>query len=181
MKTIYILLTRTQSIVSRTVRLVTADPYTHAAIAFDQDFRVVYSSGRWNGKDMFPCGPCKEYLHRGFYARHKTPCAVYELHVEDAVYERAKAEVAEIIDQQGKYHFNIIGLLLCQLKIPFRRKTYFFCSQFVGEILIRSGAMELPKDPCLIRPSDYTRLPQLQVWFQGYTSQLKRRCMEAAQ
>lgn len=178
MKTIYILLIRTQSIVSKTVRLVTADQYTHDAIAFDQDFRVVYSSGRWNGKDMFPCGPCKEYLHKGFYARHKTPCAVYELQVEDDVFDRAREEVAGIIDQQSLYHFNIIGLLLCKLGIPFRRKTYFFCPQFVGEILLHSGALELPKDPCLLKPSDYTWLPQLQFRFQGYTSQIKRRLME---
>lgn len=178
MKTIYILLTRTQSILSRTVRLVTMDTYTHAAIAFDQDLHVLYSSARWDGKNMFPCGPCREYLHKGFYARHKTPCAVYELQVEDAVYERAKAEVAGIIDNQKQYHFNIIGLMLCRLRIPFRRKTYFFCSQFVGEILRRSGALELPRDPCLIRPNDLARLPQLQFRWQGYTNQLKRVFLE---
>ena len=178
MKTIYILLTRTQSILSKTVHLVTADQYTHAAIAFDQEFRMLYSSARWNGQDMFPCGPCREYLHKGFYARHKTPCAVYELHVEDDVYERAMEEVAQIISHQSQYHFNIIGLLLCHFRIPFRRKTYFFCSQFVGEILRRSGALDLPKDPSLIRPNDYTRLPQLKVRFQGYTSQIRRKLPE---
>ncbi len=178
MKKIYILLTRTQSVVSRVVHLVTLDTYTHAAIAFDQDFRVMYSSARWNGRDMFPCGPCEEYLHKGFYARHKTPCAVYELHVKDDVYERAKREVAEIISNQSQYHFNIIGLLLCRFHIPFRRKTYFFCSQFVGEILRRSGAAELPKEPCLMRPSDLSKLPQLRFRFQGYTSQVKRMLTE---
>lgn len=178
MKTIYILLTRTQSVLSRTVGLLTSDPYTHVAMAFDQDFRVMYSSARWNGRDMFPCGPCREYLHKGFYARHKTPCAVYELHVEDAVYEAALREVGDIIAHQSQYHFNIIGLLLCSLRIPFRRRNYFFCSQFVGEILRRSGALELPKEPCLLRPIDYTRIPQLQFRFQGYTSQVKRRLSE---
>ena len=178
MKTIYILLTRTQSILSRTVGLVTMDTYTHAAIAFDQDLRVLYSSARWDGTNMFPCGPCREYLHKGFYARHKTPCAVYELQVEDEVYERARQEVSAIIDNQKQYHFNIIGLMLCQMRIPFRRRTYFFCSQFVGEILKRSGALQLPRDPSLIRPGDYTRLPQLTFRCKGYTSQIRRRLME---
>lgn len=178
MKTIYILLTRTQSILSRTVGCMTADRYTHAAIAFDQDFHVMYSSARWNGRDMFPCGPCREYLHKGFYARHRTPCAVYELRVEDAVYDRARQEVMQILEHQGQYHFNIIGLLLCYFRIPFRRRTYFFCSQFVGEILRRSGALELPKEPCLLRPGDYTRIPELRFRFQGYTSQIKRKLQE---
>lgn len=174
MKKIYILLTRTQSIVSRTVHLVTADQYTHAAIAFDEDMHALYSSARWDGETMFPCGPCRESLTRGFYARKKTPCAVYELQVEDDVYQRAKEEVANIIAQQSQYHFNIIGLFLCYFHIPFRRKTYYFCSQFVAEILQRSGALELPKEPCLIRPSDYTRMPKLQPSFLGYLSHFRQ-------
>lgn len=172
MKTIYIFLTRTQSILSRTVRWVTSDQYTHAAIAFDQNLQVLYSSARWDGKTMFPCGPCREYIDQGFYARWKTPCAVYELQVEDAVYNRAKEEVAKILEHQSQYHFNIIGLLLCHFRIPFRRKTYFFCSQFVGEILRRSGALELPMDTSLIRPSDYMDFPELKFRFRGYTYQL---------
>lgn len=174
MKKIYILLTRTRSILSRTVHLVTADPFTHAAIAFDEDMQLLYSSARWDGQTMFPAGPCREHLGQGFYARQKTPCAVYELQVEDAVYQRAKEEVAQIIAHQQQYHFNFIGLFLCWFHIPFRRKTYYFCSQFVAEILQRSGALELPKEPCLMRPSDYTRMPVLQPRFLGYLSQFRQ-------
>lgn len=173
MKKLYILLTRTPSIVSRTVRLMTADQFTHAAIAFDEDMQLLYSSARWDGETMFPCGPCRESLTRGFYARQKIPCAVYELQVEDEVYQKAKEEVGRIIADQNRYHFNVIGLFLCYLHIPFRRKTYFFCSQFVAEILQRSGALELPRDPCLIRPSDYTRMRELQPSFLGYLSQFR--------
>ncbi len=172
MKKIYILLSRTQSIVSRIVHLTTRDSYTHAAIAFDQDLQELYSSARWDGKNMFPSGPCREDLRRGFYALRKTPCAVYELCVEDDVYERAKMEVIQIVENQELYHFNVIGLMLCKLGIPFHRKSHFFCSQFVGEILKRSGALALPCEPCLLRPIDYTRLPQLKFCFQGYTSQV---------
>ncbi|MBQ6685798.1 MAG: hypothetical protein IJM99_06800 [Firmicutes bacterium] len=172
MKKIYILLSRTQSILSKTVHLLTADQYTHAAIAFDEDLHDLYSSARWDGITMFPSGPCQEYLHQGFYSYANTPCAVYELQVDDEVYEQAKAEVSQIIDQQNRYYFNIIGLLLCRMNIPFRRSNRFFCSQFVGEILLRSGALTLPKDPSLLRPSDYMDLPELNFLFQGYTSQL---------
>lgn len=175
MKKIYILLSRTQSILSRTVHLVTQDPFTHAAIAFDEDMQLLYSSARWDGETMFPSGPCQESLTRGFYARKKTPCAVYELLVEDEVYQKAKEAVAEIIARQNQYRFNIIGLFLCWCHIPYRRKSHYFCSQFVAEILQRSGAVELPKEPCLMRPSDYTRMPVLQPSFLGYISQLQMR------
>lgn len=159
MKSIYILLTKSETILSRIVHLVTAGTYTHASIAFDKDMNVLYSSSRKNGRTMFPAGPCKESLFSGYFKRHdRIPCALYELKVSDEAYERAKKEVELIMAEADKYHFNIIGLLLCQFNIPYKRKRYFFCSQFVSEILSRSEAMELPKDTSLIKPCDYMNM-----------------------
>ncbi len=173
MKKLYILLSRSRSLLSMTIRVATGDPYTHVAIAFDRELEELYSSSRWNGVDLFPSGPCQEQLNRGLYTRERTPCLVYELAVEDDVYEQAKAEVNRIIEQQELYHYNILGLLFCFFGIPWQRKRAFFCSQFVGEILERSGALDLPRDPSLLRPSDYSRFPQLIPCFQGYTSRLR--------
>lgn len=39
MKTIYILLTRSTTILSRLVHFVTEDTYTHAALAFDEELK----------------------------------------------------------------------------------------------------------------------------------------------
>ncbi len=172
MKKIYILLSRTNSVLSRTIRLFTGEPYTHVSIAFDEDMQELYSSARWNGKDMFPCGPCKEDLKRGLYKMHRTPCCIYELPVENSTFYLAKEEVNKIIRKQEQYHYNIIGLIFCVIGIPFRRKNYYFCSQFVGEILERSGAVSLSKDTSLLQPKDYRQLPQMKLYFQGYTYQL---------
>ena len=43
MKTIYILLTRSTTILSRLVHFVTEDTYTHAALAFDEELKTLYS------------------------------------------------------------------------------------------------------------------------------------------
>lgn len=173
MKTIYILLTKTNTILSRLVGIATREAYTHAAISFDREFTTVYSSSRKNGRTIFPAGPCIEDLDNGYYKRHpEIPCAVYELQVSDEAYEQAKREVEQIIASADQYHFNIIGLLLCQLNIPCRRKHSFFCSQFVGEILARSHALALPKDASLMKPCDYMRLPELLCRFRGYIGEL---------
>lgn len=173
MKTIYILLTKSTTLLSRIVGLVTSDTYTHASIAFDGEFQTVYSSSRKNGRTLFPAGPCQENFQRGYYKKHpQIPCAVYELQVSDEAYEQAKKEVEQIMEQSDQYHFNIVGLLLCQLNIPYHRKHYFFCSQFVGEILHRSHALTLPKDTSLMKPCDYMRLPELLCCFRGYLNEL---------
>ena len=182
MKTIYVLLTKSTTLLSKIVGLVTSDTYTHASIAFDDDLQTAYSSSRKNGRTLFPAGPCRENFQVGYYKKHpQIPCSVYQLQVSDEAYESAKREVAQIMAETDRYHFNIIGLLLCRFNIPCHRKHYFFCSQFVGEILRRSRALTLPKDTSLMRPSDYMKLPELRCCFRGRLDDLLQPqvCMAA--
>lgn len=174
MKSIYIILTKSDTLVSRMVHLATADAYTHVSISFEEDLQPMYSSARKNGRTMFPAGPCTEHLHSDYYKSHsQIPCAVYELRVSEKAYERAKQEVAAIMADSDNYHYNILGLILCRFNIPYHRKNYLFCSQFVGEVLCRSRALEIPKDTSLMRPSDYMELPELYCRFRGRLRDLR--------
>ena len=84
MKTIYILLTRSGTLLSKLVYAVTGASYTHASMAFDEELNCLYSSTRKNGYTMFPAGPSKEYLNKGvFRLRGDAPCALYALDVTD--------------------------------------------------------------------------------------------------
>lgn len=168
MNTIYILLTRSGTFLSNLVYLFTGDSFTHASISFDPSLQPLYSSARKNGETMFPAGPCREYFHRGFYKKHRhIPCALYALNVSQEHYDQAKQEMDRIISRSDEYHFNILGLFLCHLNIPMRRRKKFFCSQFVAEILQRSNALSLPKVPSLMRPMDYTHLPEASCLYRG--------------
>lgn len=176
MKTIYILLTRSDTLLSRLVQLFTAGPYTHASISFDHGLQPLYSSARKNGETMFPAGLCTEVFHRGFYYRHRNiPCALYELTVSDEVYERARTEAQHFARNSKLYGFNILGLFLCKMNIPFHPRSKFFCSQFVAVILDRSQALKLPKDSSLMKPMDYTRIPQLRYRYRGLLRDLVRQ------
>lgn len=64
MKTIYILLSRTQPILSRTVRLVTLDTYTHTAIAFNWELEVFCGSTHGDGETLFSGGSCRGYTNQ---------------------------------------------------------------------------------------------------------------------
>lgn len=173
MKNIYILLTKSETILSRLVHLVTADSYTHVSVSLDEGLETLYSSSRKNGQTLFPAGPCTERLNAGYYQRHdKIPCRLYELQVSDEAFEKAEKAVQEIMRNEKDYHFNILGLILCQLNIPFQRKHHFFCSQFVSEILSRSKALKIPKDTTLMKPGDYTKIPELTLLYQGQVGEL---------
>ena len=61
MKTIYILLTRSGTLLSKLVYAATGASYTHASMSFDAELSCLYSSTRKNGYTMFPAGHSEEY------------------------------------------------------------------------------------------------------------------------
>ena len=173
-RTIYILLMKSTTPLSRIVGMLTSAKYTHVSLAFSDSLSPLYSSTRKNGEDMFPAGPCREYLDRGYLARHPfTPCALYELPVSEEAYQRAKAEAKRFADAGAAYGFNVMGLAFCLAGRPLKRKNKYFCSQLVSEILSRSGALDLPREACLMRPMDYLDIPQLNCRFEGTLGQLR--------
>ena len=162
MKTLYIFLTRSGTLLSNLVYHITGAKYTHVSLAFDEDLNTLYSSTRKNGYTMFPAGPSREYLNRGiFLQRENIPCALYALEVSDEAYARARRRAEHMMNHGHLYQFNTLGLLLCWLRIRWQRRRHYFCSQFVSEVLEKSGAMELPKHSTLMHPNDYTRLEEL--------------------
>ncbi len=118
MKTIYILLTRSGTLLSKLVYAATGASYTHASMAFDAELSCLYSSTRKNGYTMFPAGPSKEYLNKGvFRLRDDAPCALYALEVSDEAYSHALCRAEEFMRHSEEYSFNILGLILCALHI----------------------------------------------------------------
>ena len=176
MKTIYILLTRSGTLLSKLVYAVTGASYTHASMAFDAELSCLYSSTRKNGYTMFPAGPSKEYLNKGvFRLRDDAPCVLYALEVSDEAYVRALRRTEEFMRHSEEYSFNILGLILCALHIRWQRRRHYFCSQFVSEVLQKSGALDLPKPSTLMHPSDYAELPQLRCLYRGTLADLPQR------
>ena len=176
MKTIYILLTRSGTLLSKLVYAVTGASYTHASMAFDEELNCLYSSTRKNGYTMFPAGPSKEYLNKGvFRLRDDAPCALYALEVTDEAYVRARRRAEHMMARGDLYRFNTLGLILCALHIRWQRRRHYFCSQFVSEVLQKSGALELPKPSTLMHPSDYAELPELRCLYRGTLAGLPQR------
>lgn len=119
MKTIYILLTRSGTLLSKLVYAATGASYTHASMAFDAELSCLYSSTRKNGYTMFPAGPSKEYLNKGvFRLRDNAPCALYALEVSDEAYSHALHRAEEFMRHSEEYSFNTLGLIFVRAAYP---------------------------------------------------------------
>ena len=80
MKSIYLLLTRSDTYVSKTIGLATSDKYTHMSISFDEKLEPLYSFARKYKRTPLPAGIRHEDLYSGFYEKcNHIPCALYEL------------------------------------------------------------------------------------------------------
>lgn len=175
MKSLYLLLTRSESFLSGIIRLATDDPYTHVSVAFDDDLYHFYSFGRKYALLPYPAGMVAECPDGGFFGRHgDMPCALLELQVTDEAYAQARRITGQMWAEAGRYRYSLLGLILCRLGVPRERPNHYFCSQFVGRLLRESGAITLPKPPSLMRPVDYDGMPETVCLYRGPLRNLPR-------
>lgn len=168
MKTIYLLLTKSNSIVSKAIYYITQDDYTHISISFEENLQPLYSCARKYTYIPLPAGIKSESLVNGFYRKNSSiPCALYRLKVTEEKYNKAKTILNRILEHEKNYKYNLMGLVLCHFELAYRRNYYYFCSEFVSEILAHSQILELPKMPSLMRPSDYLLFEELECIYKG--------------
>lgn len=173
MKSIYLLLTKSETFVSKAIYLMTQDSYTHISISFEETLQPMYSCARKYTYSPLPAGIRNESLIKGFYNKNQhIPCALYKLTVSKEIYDKAKMILESILNHHQDYKYNLMGLILCKLEVPYRRENYYFCSEFVSEILAYSQALELPKLPCLMKPADYLLFEELECLYQGNIGEL---------
>ena len=83
MKTIYLLLTKSNSFVPKAIYYMTQDDYTHISISFEESLQPMYSCARKYTYSPLPAGIKNESLISGFYFKNSSiPCALYRIKVQ---------------------------------------------------------------------------------------------------
>ena len=173
--TVYILLTRSDTWFSRLIRLATDDCYTHASIGLDGPSGPFYSFARKHARFALPAGLVEEAVGVGAgEGRRQIPCCLYELKVPAAVYHRLRRRLAGMYARRELYHYNLLGALSCYFNRPLSRSRHYFCSQFAADLLESCGAVELEKDPGLIRPADFCQMERFHPVYRGELGRLPR-------
>ncbi|MEK3733400.1 hypothetical protein MKX64_13330 [Paenibacillus sp. FSL M8-0334] len=162
---IWIVLTGTGTWFSRMIQYFTKAPLNHASIAFDSELCEVYSFGRKKANNPFDGGLVRENLRSPFF--YNSECAVYRCRVRTEDYERMYNLVKEMMRNQDRYKYNLLGLLGILFRIHIDRDYAFFCSHFVATVLDRAG-LRLVNKPChLVTPEDFSNCPQLHEVYRG--------------
>ena len=86
---LYIVLTRTSTVISKLIQLFTKDEYTHASISLDRDLKNMYSFGRKVHYNPVFGGFTHEQINKGLYKIHKIlPGVIIEIEVSKEQYEK---------------------------------------------------------------------------------------------
>lgn len=168
MKTIYILLSRTDTVAGRVIRLATACRYNHVSISLDAARSEFYSFARRRMHNPLIGGFISENVHTGIFGRYgDQPCALYALSVSDAAYARLTGIISAFFARYDAYRYNFLGIPLCFFGIPYPRRHHYTCSQFVAYMLQQTGACTLPRDVSLMQPMDFLLISELRLVYTG--------------
>lgn len=171
---VYVVLTRTNTTMSRMIQLLKNDEYTHASITLDPELSHMFSFGRKHTHNPIIGVFKREELHKGLFGLQKElPAVVYEIEVTPAQYHRVKRILEDFESKKEKYKYNYMGLVH-----SFQRKSHsyedrFLCSEFVYHVLKEARILELDKPRNLVRPQDF-RTVGWPIVFEGDLKVLKR-------
>lgn len=156
---LYIVLTRPNTVLSKIIRLIKNDEYTHAAISLDRELNQMYSFGRKYAYNPFIGRFKREEINEGLNKLHKyLPCLILRIEVSKEDYEKVEGSIKHFISNRYRLKYNYLGLLHGLFNKSGCFKDRFLCSEFVYYILKENGIADFGRPGNLVRPQDLLSL-----------------------
>jgi hypothetical protein len=166
---VYVILTDTGTLFSRSIRCWTGKPLNHASLALDPDLDEVYSFGRLHPNNPLRAGFVREQVWGSLIreASRYTPCAIYRCRLGRTSYAKLLSELDRFRRESSRYGYNLAGLFAVAAGVEWCRPDKFFCSQFVAHLFAAAGAPLTRKPPALTQPCDLESSPRLELVYRG--------------
>lgn len=167
-KEIYVIISQTGTILSRILHVVTGAEYNHASIGLDRSMHTMYSFGRLNPYNPVIGGFVMESPYFGTFRRfYKTRAVILRIPVTERQYAAVSECLKRMYLERRKYHFDFLGLCLAAVKIRYRRKNRYYCSDFVREMLSRFGIADEEAFHSIVKPMDFLELENKTEIYRG--------------
>ncbi|GAA0321215.1 hypothetical protein GCM10008967_09690 [Bacillus carboniphilus] len=168
LKTVYILLTDTDTVLSRIIKWFTNAPYNHVSIVLDEKLDEMYSFGRKYPRNPLIAGFIKEDVYFGTYRYlEDTRCLLTRMEVSSEEFARIQKVIQSFDQHKDKYSYNLLGLVGVAVQRPIDQKNKYFCSQFVAEVFEKSGLNLWDLPPALVTPNDFLMHPRFDIVYEG--------------
>lgn len=168
-RNIYLVFTKTGTWLSKLIYVFSKIKYAHSSISLDDSFMRMYSFGRINPDNPFSGGFVEENLSEGVYKKFtRCECMIYRVKVTEEQYTSLQEQIKKFSAERENLKYNFLGLFGILLNKPLGRKNYYFCSQFVSEILMESNVFQSDKSPELIRTSELFAIRNKEIIYEGF-------------
>lgn len=158
MKCIYLVLSQTGSILSRTIKLITNKEFNHISLSLDDSLERMYSFGRKYPNNPFVGVFVVEGINKGTFLKFSdTKCRVIRINVTDSQYECLCSNIGDMISNKDKYKYNLLGLCFAAFNICLKFDNKFYCSEFVRHILCLSD-VDVSMIPDIAHPIDFMNM-----------------------
>ncbi len=164
-KEIFIVLTRTGTWVSKLIRLFTGAEFNHASISLSKELTNMYSFGRRHPYNPIWSGFIRERPNEGTFKRFPdTAAVVLKVGVSEEAFEKINERLQKMYSEKLKFKFNYLGLGLAGINKPRKKKNCYYCSEFIGELLLTNGVAGAEKLPKVIQPIHFLDLNYEQIY-----------------
>ena len=165
---IYIVISRTGTLLSRVLSLFTGSAYNHASISIDIGMQQMYSFGRRNAYNPIVGGFVRESPFFGTFRRfHRTEAVILRVPVTSEQQKALSDHLKLMYVNKHRYHYNFIGLVLASVHIVWRRKNWFYCSEFVRDTLDQFAILNADDYNAIVKPMDFLSIPDAEVIYRG--------------
>ncbi|MCD8109380.1 MAG: hypothetical protein LUE14_04675 [Clostridiales bacterium] len=146
MKTITILLTRYPDLLSGLVSMISRSEYSHISISLGNNSEAFFS---FNFKGF----AIEKYGNNAFH-KHWSRRLYIRVQVTEEIYRNLYKELMVFTGMRKVYKYSFAGVILCIMHIPHKFHNRYFCSQFVAELLVKAGVLNLKKQASLYLPGE---------------------------
>lgn len=164
-KTVYIVLTKTKTVLSKAIQIYTQDDFNHVSISFDAELKEMYSFGRKNINNPWIGGFVHENPSSTLLS--ESNCVVLACPVTEQQYALLKNRITYYKQNKNEYKYNFIGLFGVACRVKIKRERAFFCSQFVATLFEEAGLPLYGKSSYFMKPHDFIHLPYLAFIYKG--------------
>lgn len=146
MKKITLSLVKYSDFLGKFVTTMSHGGYNHISISLDEKEEIFYSF-HYKGFAIEK----HNYHHRS---------KIYEnmrmkIFVPNEIFDALEKQINYFIENKAKYSYTKLGLILCFLHIPHKFKNKYFCSQFVLEMIVNVGIVQIKRSESCYLPNHF--------------------------
>ena len=134
---IYLLITRTPTVVGRVIRSVLDNKYNHMSVCTEKDLSEIYSFGRISVKNFIVGGPLKEsYYTLSLGSNSDVELCVFKIPVTKQQYEKVQYFIHSVFYDADGYIYNLPAAIGTVFKRRIRVRKCYTCIEFCKEALL---------------------------------------------